>query len=455
MRIEDHPALVKQKSRDFFWYSPILKQQLDHVAADAIVTVRTEAELIETLSVAHALHIPVTARGAGTGNYGQSMPIAGGLVVDLSELNAIATIEPGRVVCGPGAILAKIDAAAQSHSRQALRIHPSTYSSATIGGFVAGGSSGIGSINWGGLRDFGNVLRLRVVTMEARPRVLDLIDEDIHKVIHAYGTNGIISEVEMPLDASYAWIDIILGCNSFGRAAAYANALAEQDGILTKLVSVVAAPAPYDFFLRHRRYMVRDKSAVIVMVAEHSRGAFDTFTRRFGGIEILFDAQRTSAADRLTLPPNFELTWNHTTLRAMRVNSAMTYLQVLYPFPEQLRLVACLHSDLAEETVGHLEFVRFDGKVTCFGLPLVHFTTPARLDEIVRHHESAGAPIFNPHRYTLEEGGMKKTDTVQLEFKRKADPAGLLNPGKMIAWEDPHFDYSSRTTYLFPALAER
>jgi FAD/FMN-containing dehydrogenase len=454
MRIEDHPAIVKQKSRDFFWYSPILKQQLDHVTADVIVTARTEAELMEILAVAHALHIPVTARGAGTGNYGQSMPIAGGLVVDLSDMNAIASIEPGRVVCGPGAIMAKIDTATQSHSRQALRMHPSTYSTATIGGFVAGGSSGIGSINWGGLRDFGNVLRLRVVTMEAKPRVLDLVDEDIHKVIHAYGTNGIISEVEMPLDAGYAWIDLIVGFNSFGRAAAYANALAEQDGILTKLVSVVAAPAPYDFFLRHRRYMAREKSVVIVMVAEHSRGAFDTFTRRFGGAEILFDAQMISAADQLSLPPNYELTWNHTTLRAIRVNGAMTYLQVLYPFPEQLRLVECLHSDLAEEIIGHLEFVRFNGKVTCFGLPLVQFTTPARLDEIVRYHESAGAPIFNPHRYTLEEGGMKKTDTIQLEFKRQADPAGLLNPGKMIAWEDPNFDYSSRATYLFPALAE-
>ena len=54
-----------------------------------------------------------------------------------------------------------------------------------------------------------------------------------------------------------------------------------------------------------------------------------------------------------------------------------------------------------------------------------------------------GAPIFNPHRYTLEEGGMKQTDEVQLAFKREADPQGLLNPGKMIAWDDPSYDYRS------------
>jgi hypothetical protein len=61
-------------------------------------------------------------------------------------------------------------------------------------------------------------------------------------------------------------------------------------------------------------------------------------------------------------------------------------------------------------------------------------------------------PVFNPHRYTLEEGGMKQTDEVQLAFKREADPKGLLNPGKMIAWENPDFDWKTDKTYLFPGL---
>ena len=144
-----------------------------------------------------------------------------------------------------------------------------------------------------------------------------------------------------------------------------------------------------------------------------------------------------SEADRKGLPEIYELGWNHTTLRALKIDPAITYLQTLYPFPGQLALVERIHAHFGDEVIAHLEFVRFDGKITCFGLPLVRFTTEERLDAIVAIHEAMGAPVFNPHRYTLEEGGMKQTDAKQLAFKREADPQGLLNPGKMIAWDDP------------------
>ena len=105
-----------------------------------------------------------------------------------------------------------------------------------------------------------------------------------------------------------------------------------------------------------------------------------------------------------------------------------------------------------DEVPGHLEFQRFDGNICCSGLPIVRFTSEERLDEIVEIHEDNGCPIFNPHRYTLEEGGMKRTDEVQLAFKREADPKGLLNPGKMIAWDNPDYDWKSDKVYLFPGL---
>ncbi|TPJ74074.1 FAD-binding oxidoreductase [Mesorhizobium sp. B2-7-1] len=451
IKVDDHPAIVQQKSRDFYWYSPVLKAQLDHIKGDLIVTPKNEDEVIRVLAACHKHGVPVTPRGSGTGNYGQAMPLSGGVVLNLAEMNGIKTIAPGRVVTGPGAVLAEIDKATRAHSGQELRLSPSTYNTASIGGFIAGGSGGVGSINFGGLRDFGNVLRLRVVTMEAEPKALELTGEDLHKVTHAYGTNGIITEVEMPLTAAYDWVDVIVGFDSFMGAARYGNALACQDGILTKLITPIAAPVPQLYFKRHQKFLREGQSICVVMVARHGLDAFLAFTRRAGG-EVIFNAATATDEDRKGLPPAYELAWNHTTLRALRVDPSITYLQSLYPFPNQLALVEKMDAMFPDEVFSHLEFVRLDGNITCFGLPLVKFTTEGRLNEIIRLHEENGCPIFNPHRYTLEEGGMKQTDEIQLAFKRETDPQGLLNPGKMIAWENPDYDYRSGRTFLFKGL---
>lgn len=431
LAVETDPRRVRLKSRDAYWFSPILKQELDEVIGDLVVTPRDEAEVVRVVRACYARDVPITVRGAGTGNYGQAMPLSGGVVLDMTAMAAVKSIAPGRVVAEAGAVIVDIDKATRAHSAQELRMHPSTYRSASIGGFVAGGSSGVGSIKWGGLRDPGNIIRLRIVTMEAEPRVLDLIGDDILKIAHAYGTNGILTEVEMPLAPAYDWVDMIVEFDAFMDAAAFANDLGAQDGILTKLISVIAAPVPYAYFKRHQRFLTEGRHAVLLILAPHAVSAFEAFAKRYPGT-VCFRSDDADV-DTKGLPPLYELSWNHTTLRAMRIDPTLTYLQSLYPFPNQLALIEKTLELFGDEVPLHLEFLRFDGNVTCFGLPLVRYTTAERLDEIMRIHEANGVPIFNPHRYTLEEGGMKRTDEVQYAFKKEADPKGLLNPGKVLS----------------------
>ncbi len=311
MRIEDNPQLVKQKSRDFYWYSPILKRQLDDVTGDIVVSPKDEAEVVRLLAAAHECGVPVTTRGAGTGNYGQAMPLSGGIILNMTELKGVTEIGTGSVTAGAGAIMYELDEETRAKSGQEIRLHPSTYRTATIGGFIAGGSGGVGSINWGGLRDLGNIIRARVVTCEASPRVMDLTGDDLAKVAHAYGTNGVITEVEMPLSAAYRWIDVLVGFDDLTAATRFADELGHQDGILVKNLAVVSAPLPHDYFLRHQKFIRRDQSVVIVMLAPHAVGAFETFVRRRGA-EILYRSDRATAEELKSLPPAYELSWNHT-----------------------------------------------------------------------------------------------------------------------------------------------
>ena len=166
--------------------------------------------------------------------------------------------------------------------------------------------------------------------------------------------------------------------------------------------------------------------------------------------DLLLRTDTISEDDKKKLPPIYELAWNHTTLRGLKLDPGITYLQTQYPDLAHVKWAIELFGD---EMPMHIEMTRFDGNIVFSGLPIVRYTSEARLEEIIKLHEDNGCLVFNPHRYTLEEGGMKQTDEVQLAFKREADPKGLLNPGKMIAWEDPAYDYRSGRTFLFRGLA--
>jgi FAD/FMN-containing dehydrogenase len=447
--VDDHPRIVQQKSRDHYWYSPILKAQLENVTAEVVVSPRTQDEVVRTLAAAYRHDVPVTPRGAGTGNYGQAMPLSGGAVLNLVGLDRVLDIKSDRVRAEAGIILEKLDGATIAAVNGEMRFHPSTYRMATLGGFIAGGSGGVGSIRWGGLRAFGNILGLKVITCEETPRVLELRGPDILKAAHAYGTNGIIVEAEMPLSAHADWVDVMVGFDSVMTAIAFGEQVALQDGLLCKEISPVAAPLPYDWFNRHRPYIRdRDQSVVLLMAAPVAVPALCDFIAWHKG-ELLLRADTLEPEAKAKLPPIYELAWNHTTLRGLKTEPTITYLQTQYP---DLAHVRKLYDMLGDEMPMHIEMTRFDGRVVFSGLPIVRYTSEARLDEIVRLHEHNGCLVFNPHRYTLEEGGMKKTDRAQLAFKREADPKGLLNPGKMIAWDDPDFDFESGRQWLFEGL---
>lgn len=444
----DDPKAVQLRSRDYYWYSPILKRQLDHVTADLVVQPRTQEEVVTIMAAAFAHGVPITPRGAGTGNYGQAMPLSGGVILDLIGLNRVISVAPDRVRAEAGMRLERLDRHTRTEVGGELRFFPSTYKLASLGGFIAGGSGGVGSVRWGGLRNIGNILGLKVITCEAEPRVLELTGADILKVAHAYGTNGIIVEAEVPLAPAVDWVDMIVGFDDFLDAARFAEVVAAQDGLQVKNVAPVAAPAPFDYFSHHKPWLVKGQSVVLLMVAPVAVASIKVLVDLHGG-DLRLDTQDLDETTRKSLPPIYELAWNHTTLRAIKIDPSITYLQTQYPTFAHLEHMYHL---LGDEMPMHLEMSRFDGAIVFSGLPMVRFSTEARLEEIMRLHEENGCLVFNPHRYTLEEGGMKKSDPEQLAFKREADPKGILNPGKMIAWEDPDFDFDAGHVYTFAGL---
>ena len=136
-----------------------------------------------------------------------------------------------------------IDKALRPHGRELL-IHPSTTASATIAGFVAGGSGGIGSAAWGQLRDRGNITAMEVMSAEAEPQLVELTGQAVALVHHAWGTNGLITEVEMPTGPAWTWHECLVAFADFMTAARFGIQLAHECGLIKKLISLQEWPLP-------------------------------------------------------------------------------------------------------------------------------------------------------------------------------------------------------------------
>jgi FAD/FMN-containing dehydrogenase len=287
----------------------------------------------------------------------------------------------------------------------------------------------MGSITYGQLRDRGNLNAVRVVTMEDQPRVIELRGDAMQQVNHAYGTNGIITALEIPLGPAYPWAEAIVVFDDFMVAARFGQVLGESDGLIKKLITVFAWPVP-SYFGALQAHLPEGKAAAFVMIAEPSLELFGELVKEFGGTVTCQKSAQEARKGTLLV----EFTWNHTTLHARSVDPGLTYLQTLFPYDADLKGVEHFYHHFGDEVLMHLEFLRVGGRVCPAALQLVRYTTESRLNEIIRYHEDHGAFIANPHTYLLEDGGMKQVDHAQVNFKAQVDPYGLLNPGKMRGW---------------------
>lgn len=120
---------LRQGSKDFYWFSPLLKPILDDKQADVIVRPGSLDELIRVIRLAYAQGVPITPRGAGTGNYGQGVPMQGGILLNLRRLDAILNMTQESAQVQAGTLLSTLLSVMEQQARSLggeLRFFPST-----------------------------------------------------------------------------------------------------------------------------------------------------------------------------------------------------------------------------------------------------------------------------------------------------------------------------------------
>jgi len=430
-RVLTEPQLVQRLSRDFYWYSPVLRSQLDGKVAGVVVQPLNTGEVRDVLRYCGRHNLPVTARGAGTGNYGQAVPLHGGVVLDLSRMDAIEAIQDdGVAVCEPGVRLGLLENAARKAGWE-LRCYPSTVIKASLGGFLGGGSGGIGSVAHGGLRDFSTVRALEVVTMEDEPRLVRHDGEAVHDILHAWGTNGIITRIWLALTPAVEWSQCVVAFDSFDCAFDFSERIATGASWTKRLVTTFEWPIP-SFFGPVKQYAPQGKALIFFLIASSQLAALEAAASQAGAT-----VPYAAAYEGLrTAPLLSDYTWNHTTLWALKNDPAWTYLQCGFDPVSVREQFRRLKERFAGEILFHIEFMKNGaGQVIPGSIPLVYYTTEERLNEIIDFCREIGVYVANPHVNNVEGGGRYRADNVQLLAKQRYDPRGMLNPGKMITFQ--------------------
>ena len=435
-RVLTQPQVVERLSRDFYWYSPVLRSQLDGKVADVVAQPITASEVQSVLRYCHVNDLPVTARGAGTGNYGQAVPLHGGVVLDLARMDRIESIQPdGVAVCEPGVRLGVLETEARKLGWE-LRCYPSTIVKASLGGFLGGGSGGIGSVAHGGLRDFSTVRALEVVTMEANPRIVRHDGEAIHDILHAWGTNGVITRIWLALTPAIEWSQCVVAFDHFDSAFDFSERIATDHAWTKRLVTTFEWPIP-SFFAPVRQYAPHGKALSFFLIASAQLAQLEAELQQIdatkNGATITYSAPYHGLR---TLPLLSDYTWNHTTLWALKTDPAWTYLQCGFDPATVRDQFRKLKDRFPNEILFHIEFMKNGaGQVIPGSIPLVYYSTEARLNEIIDFCRASGVFVANPHVNNVEGGGRYRPDNVQLLAKHRYDPKGLLNPGKMITFK--------------------
>lgn len=420
-------AQLENNSRDCYWYSPVLKPQLDGKVGEVIVRPGTVDELVATIAAAVRAQVPITLRGAATGNYGQSVPLRGGLVLNTRRLDKILSLTSNEVRVETGVILHTIEQEARKIGAE-LRFYPSTLLTATAGGFLAGGSGGVGSITWGTLWDDDNVRGATIVTIEETPRILTITDpEELQGVIHNCGLSCVIADLTFTLAPAQPWAQYVVNFDTFEAGLRCGEQLAHDPALAKRLITILEWPIPSFFRQLVRAGASPEGKAQMLLMLTIDQAELQARVQPFGGV-VTWQSPPEDYLKRGLLLSDFS--WNHTTLWAMKVDEKITYLQDQFDpdrVYEQLRLRKERYGD---QILEHIEFMKFRGRLYPQGLSLVRYQDRDQLWELMNYCDEIGIWIANPHTHYLDEDVRWNGQTL-LDAKARWDPQGLLNPGHL------------------------
>lgn len=399
----------ERASADWAKMSPILGAQLPLGLADVVATPSTAEQIGAVVAAAVRHGVPVTPRGKGTGNYGQGIPMRGGVVIDTTQANRVIGVGNGVITAEAGATLAQLEVAAHEHDQQ-VWMFPSTVNS-SIGGFLAGGSGGTGTIVHGSITD-GFVVSLDVVYADGTPTLHRIEGDDVDQYLHAFGTSGVIARATVRTEPHQPWCAMYSSFDTFVEALTLIRELARLEPH-PRLVSA-DTPTVVNALPRNDGHP-HDRASLRSILDERALPAATAIVESRGGrVEAVKHGHR--ACQKLSL-----LSYNHPTWHLQKAHPD-TYFHL--------------------EVGGHALIDRFDevdavyegsqlhieaGHEHPIGMLNGFYESRDQVYDGIDALRALGVLVHSPHEWLVD----RNVDAIRATASR-TDPGGLLNPGKLV-----------------------
>lgn len=433
------------RSRDRYWKSNFLKPYFLHSFpfGDLVIEPNDSSSLIDSISISSQLNSPLTIRGCGSGWYGAgASSLRGGVIIDLNRMNEIKDFDSqkGTVTFQPGIRITQLREACLLHGWD-LRVYPPTTRllDSTMGGFISCGEYGIGSSQYGSLKDYGNIVNISTVTVEDTPKTI-FADSYVHPEFLRYipqslGTTGVISEITLSLSPAIHWLDACIVFEDYDSMLQMSQSLLSNPAVQIRSLSLF----PKSVLTHNLNHDIN--SPIKSLIPENEHIMIISFSESYLHF-LLSSLQSVKAKQVYVEHGNNSGDISLMDYQWFKANDHFQKIQPKNPLTlelhvhriSQLKDMKHRFEDLVSQKVAWQEhFVRTNQGIGCVSIPYLYDSdmTLEGLDNVIRQlfKEERIQKAVNPHHIRLDKIYIDPNDN-QMEpiqkIKKITDPKGLL-----------------------------
>ncbi len=434
-------------SHDVAALPKLIKPVVGKATAQAVVQPQNEQQLVELTRWANQHRVCLVPRAKATSGYGGVLPVKGGITVNMTRMNRVRAIDQVTMTARvePGVVWTELESMLERQGLR-LRTYPSSAPSSTVGGWLAQGGIGYGCYEFGCFRH--NVVSARVVLPTGQVRTLS--GQDLDLVSETEGIMGFITEVTLLVRKAQSDEIRALHFGTVPELAGALKAFLRHDVRLWSVSFTNPTMAQLRNQLPPRLEHGQPVAAHRPDLPEHGYTVMLVVpAERWPAIEPVLDSILKSHGGRQLDGEIADHEWQErfNLMHIKRLGPSLLPSEVVVPLDKLAAALAELESavkhPLAIEGMVHLflegggnealvtllGFIPHDQRRLSYGIAFGLSLTAVRIAK-----QYGGRPYATGYYFSgeaLSTFGDERLRRLQ-EFKRKMDPAGIMNPRKVI-----------------------